>query len=152
MYRNKTAKREKYYEEVIRLHFEKGYGEDRIAKILPIGHTTVGRWIANFVAENKHNPDFNAMRKKKQKAAPREQHKAEHQESSLDDKDEVAKLKSEIEQLRKELDFERLRATAYNTMIDIAEKKSPPWRRRRRKASPLNSSNRSVKKTLASEE
>ena len=123
MYRNKTAKREKYYEEVIRLHCEKGYGEDRIAKILPIGHNTVGRWIANFVAENKHNPDFNAMRKKKQKAAPREQHKAGHQESSLDDKDEVAKLKSEIEQLRKELDFERLRATAYNTMIDIAEKK-----------------------------
>ncbi len=123
MYKYKTAKREKYYDEVIRLHFEKGYGEDRISKILPIGHTTVGRWIANFVAENKHNPDFNAMRKKKQKSAPHEQHKTGQQESSLDDNDEVAKLKSEIEQLRKELDFERLKATAYNTMIDIAEKK-----------------------------
>ena len=66
---------------------------------------------------------MNCMRKKKQKAAPREQHKAEQQENNLDSQDEVAKLKSEIEQLRKELDFERLRATAYNTMIDIAEKK-----------------------------
>ncbi len=28
-----------YFDEAIRLHFELGYGEDRIAEILPIGHT-----------------------------------------------------------------------------------------------------------------
>lgn len=53
MYKYKTRKREEYYDEVMRLHFELGYGEDRIARILPIGHTTVGRWIANFVSEQK---------------------------------------------------------------------------------------------------
>ncbi len=69
MYKDKTEKRRKYYEEVIRLHFEKGYGEDRIAKILPVGHTTVNRWIANFVAENNNNPENVAMRKKKRRTA-----------------------------------------------------------------------------------
>ena len=116
-------KRQKYYDEVMRLHFEKGYGEDRIAKILPIGHTTVNRWIANFVAENKQNSDFIAMQKKKHTIQTQELYKAEQQENNPVNADEIAKLKSEIEQLRKELDFEKLKSEAYNTMIDIAEKK-----------------------------
>ena len=123
MYKDKTEKRQKYYDEVMRLHFEKGYGEDRIAKILPIGHTTVNRWIANFVAENKHNSDFIAMQKKKHTIQTQELYKAEQQENTPVNTDEIAKLKSEIEQLRKELDFEKLKSEAYNTMIDIAEKK-----------------------------
>ena len=123
MYKDKTEKRQKYYDEVIRLHFEKGYGEDRIAKILPIGHTTVNRWIANFVAENEHNSDFIVMRKKTHTNKPQIQHNAEQQASNLSNLEEIAKLKSEIEQLRKELDFEKLKSQAYNTMIDIAEKK-----------------------------
>lgn len=40
-----------YYDEVIRLHFEEGYGTDRIENILPIGHSTANRWINNFVAK-----------------------------------------------------------------------------------------------------
>jgi hypothetical protein len=47
-----TKKQKLYFEEVIRLHNEYGYGEDRISRILPIGHTTVSRWIAIFAAEN----------------------------------------------------------------------------------------------------
>ncbi|MCQ2210345.1 MAG: hypothetical protein MJZ34_08640 [Paludibacteraceae bacterium] len=48
MYQLHTEKELKYFKEVIRLHYEEGYGEDRIAKILPVGHTTASRWIAIF--------------------------------------------------------------------------------------------------------
>jgi DNA-binding transcriptional regulator LsrR (DeoR family) len=46
-----TKKQQQYFEEVISLYYEKGYGADRISRILPIGHTTVSRWIAIFAAE-----------------------------------------------------------------------------------------------------
>ena len=47
-----TKKQQQYFDEVIRLHYGKGYGEDRISRILPVGHTTVSRWISIFAAEN----------------------------------------------------------------------------------------------------
>ena len=122
MYKDKTEKRQKYYDEVIRLHFEKGYGEDRIAKILPIGHTTVNRWIANFVAENK-NSNLIAMQRKKRNTKSQKQQTKQQTPVTTPAADEVEKLKAEIDNLRKALDYEKLRAEAYNTMIDIAEKK-----------------------------
>ena len=36
MSEKRTLKKEMYYDEAIRLHFELGYGEDRIAEILPV--------------------------------------------------------------------------------------------------------------------
>lgn len=45
MYQLRTEKQLKYFKEVIRLHYEEGYGERRIEKILPVGHTTASRWI-----------------------------------------------------------------------------------------------------------
>ncbi|MDR2774393.1 MAG: helix-turn-helix domain-containing protein, partial [Tannerella sp.] len=50
-----TPKQKQYFKKVIKLHYEKGYGEDRISRILPIGHSTVSRWIAIFAAENDKN-------------------------------------------------------------------------------------------------
>ncbi len=47
-----TEKRRLYFDEVIRLHQDYGYGEDRISRILPIGHSTVSRWINIFAKEN----------------------------------------------------------------------------------------------------
>ena len=60
----RTMKEEKYYEEVIRLHEEEGYGVHKIAKVLPIGHSTVWRWIRKFAAENKVNTEAMASTKK----------------------------------------------------------------------------------------
>ena len=51
MYQLHTEKQQKYFKEVIRLHYEEGYGENRIARIIPIGHTTAARWIAIFARE-----------------------------------------------------------------------------------------------------
>lgn len=43
-----TRKQLKYFDEVIRLHVEEGLGEDSIATRVPIGHTTIGRWISAY--------------------------------------------------------------------------------------------------------
>jgi hypothetical protein len=47
-----TKKQQQYFKELIRLHSKYGYGEGRISRILPLGHSTVSRWIAIFAAEN----------------------------------------------------------------------------------------------------
>ena len=51
MYQLHTEKQQKYFKEVIRLHHEEGYGENRIVRIIPVGHTTAARWIAIFACE-----------------------------------------------------------------------------------------------------
>ena len=104
----KTEKQRKYYDEVIRLHFEEGYGEDRIAKILPIGHTTASRWIANFVAEN-----GNVYPMKRKKTT----------DKATANTDEVELLKKEIAILQGQLKYQQMRADAFDTMINIAEKR-----------------------------
>ncbi|MBR0297604.1 MAG: DDE-type integrase/transposase/recombinase [Bacteroidales bacterium] len=63
MYKLHTEKQLKYFDEVIRLHYEEGYGEDRISQILPIGHTTASRWIAIFAKEKGIISGTNDMRK-----------------------------------------------------------------------------------------
>jgi dsDNA-binding SOS-regulon protein len=107
-----TKKQELYYDEVIRLHREYGYGEGRISKILPIGHATISRWIAIFVAENKEI----SVRMKKQKP-----HRVPPV-ANTEDKD-MKSLQSEIIRLQAELQRASLRADAYEEMIDVAESK-----------------------------
>ena len=70
MSENRALKKEMYYDEAIRLHFELGYGEDRVAEILPIGHTTAWRWFRKFAAENKGKTPAMA-RTKKEKTTPK---------------------------------------------------------------------------------
>lgn len=104
----RSKKREQYYERAIQLHFEEGYGETTIAKFIPVGHTTIGRWIDNFVGINGNNYP-SAMKKE-----PR---------AESDIQEDVAVLKQKIAELESQLNYQKLRAEAYDTMIDIAEKK-----------------------------
>ena len=115
MYKDKTKKRRLYYDEAIRLHYEKGYGEFRIAKILPVGHTTIGRWIANFASENNDDNVVSHCKTKEMKS------KTDKSENAS--QEEVESLKAEISRLQKALDYEKLRSQAYNKMIDIAEQR-----------------------------
>lgn len=104
--------RAKYYDEVIRLHFEKGYGADKIEQLLPVGHTTASRWIANFVAEN-GNQYAPAMKERSKEASNQSECKSS----------DVRELQAEIARLQKQLDWQTMRADAYDLMIDLAEKK-----------------------------
>jgi hypothetical protein len=58
-----TKKQEKYLAEVLRLHQEKGYGELRISRIIPIGHSTISRWLSIFAPKN----DRQCVKMQKQK-------------------------------------------------------------------------------------
>ena len=107
-----TKKQKMYYDEVIRLHRDYGYGESRISRILPIGHATVSRWIAIFVSENKEISI--RMKKQKRPAVP--------PVVNSEDTD-VKSLHSEILRLQSALKRESLRADAYDEMIRVAESK-----------------------------
>ena len=107
-----TKKQKLYYEEVVRLHREYGYGESRISKILPIGHSTVSRWIAIFVSENKEK--FVRMKKQNPDTVAAVVNR--------EDKD-IKSLQRELLRLQAQVKRESLRADAYEEMINVAESK-----------------------------
>ena len=109
----RTLKKEMYYDEAVRLHFELGYGEDKIAEILPIGHTTAWRWFRKFAAENKGKTT--AMARTKKKPAPKV--------SDGEPKEDIQSLKAELSALRDKLKLAEMRTDLYDEMINVAEKK-----------------------------
>lgn len=112
----RTEKQEQYLEEVIRLHYEKGYGERRIARIIPVSRATITRWISIFASEN--NAKTVQMPKTKSKLEPQVQPSAADANTETND---VKTLRSEIAKLQSQLKMERLRADAYDEMIRVAE-------------------------------
>jgi len=111
MYLLHTEKQLKYFEEAIRLHYEEGYGEDRIAKVLPIGHSTVSRWIAIF-AKEKGNVTM-----------------AKHPDIPQGTSDvgcngeNVQDLQARIKELEAQLLMAEIKAEAYDELINVAEAK-----------------------------
>ena len=106
-------KREMYFDEVIRLHYELGYGETKIAEIIPIDHTTAWRWIRKFAAENKGKTTSMARTKKK----------AASKACDGETKEDIQSLKAELSALKDKLKQAEMRADLYDEMINVAEKK-----------------------------
>ena len=111
MYQLHTAKQLKYFDEVIRLHYEEGYGEDRIEQVLPVSHSTASRWIAIFAKEKGKISGTNDMRKPQANT------------SSQVTNDEVAKLQERVKELEAQLLRAEIKAEAYDEMINVAEAK-----------------------------
>ena len=105
-----TKKQQQYFNEVIRIHYEYGYGEDRISRILPIGHSTVSRWISIFASENAAK----AVKMKKKKLL-------KVIKSSTSEVSDLKFLQSEVIRLQSQLKQESLRADAYDELINVAE-------------------------------
>ncbi len=57
-----TEKQRKYFDEVIRMHFEESMGIDRIAREVPIGHTTIARWINAYSGPGRPSKSNNSLR------------------------------------------------------------------------------------------
>lgn len=112
MYHLHTEKQRQYFDEVIRLHYEEGYGEDRIAKLLPIGHTTASRWIAIFAKEK------GKISKSKDMENP--QTTASEQ---IESTDEVQSLRKRVKELEAQLLQAEIKSEFYDKMIDVAEAK-----------------------------
>lgn len=111
MYQLHTEKQQKYFDEVIRLHFEEGYGEDRISRILPIGHSTVSRWIAIFAKE------------KGQISFPADMPKPKISNHSTENINELESLQKRVTELEAQLKQAEIKAEFYDKMIDVAEAK-----------------------------
>ena len=112
MYKLHTEKQLRYFDEVIRLHYQEGMGEEKISRIIPVGHSTVSRWIAIFARENKISTAL--MRKKPSNP---------NQPSPARDPQDVESLQSRIRELEAQLRHESLRADFYDEMINVAEAK-----------------------------
>ena len=111
MWKYHTKKRELYYDRVIKLYQEEGLNYERISKIIPVSSDTVSNWIRTFVAENQSSVRM-AKTNNSQSTSPVSSSKSA----------DVNVLQAEIAQLKKQLAHERLRADAYDELINVAEK------------------------------
>lgn len=113
-------KHRRYYAKSTKLYFEKGLGYRRISKLIPVAATTIKRWCIIFAEENgitmekKANANANAKQKLNNKTPD---------SATITIPDDIKALQAEVARLQKELKHEKLRADAYDTMIDIAETK-----------------------------
>ena len=114
MFIYQTSLRDQYYEKAVDLYYREGLSVRRIAKIIPASKTTVMRWIANFAKDNPHKAPI----MKKRSIKP--EHQVE-QELRTDLPEDVKALQEEVLRLKKELKQEKMRADAYDMMIDLAE-------------------------------
>ena len=108
MFQYMTEKRLKYYDQVIEIYKRTGYSHRRIAKmnIVPVGEHAIHDWIANFEAGNGTLTPQTVM-----------------QSDQETNNEELEVLKKKVAELEEQLKYQEMRADAYDTMIDIAEKK-----------------------------
>lgn len=101
-----------YYSKAVKLYFTNGLGYVRISKIIPVSATTVKNWCITFAAENGITMEkkANEIRKRTTKTS-----------ASTEVPNDIKNLQAEVLRLQKELKQEKLRADAYDMMIDIAE-------------------------------
>lgn len=107
--------REQYYDEAVRLWYEEGLSELKIAKILPISHATVSRWVAKFAIENNISRSHDALMGKVKT-------KTQQAIDQLSLEAEIKKLKAEKARLESDLRMAEMKADLYNEMINVAEK------------------------------
>lgn len=114
MFIYQTSRRDNYYQKAVDMYYNEGLSYRHIAKIIPVSKTTVMRWIANFAEENPHKAPI--MKNRSPKSEP--QLAREPQKELPED---VKELQAEVARLKKELRHEKMRADAYDMMIDLAE-------------------------------
>lgn len=114
MFIYQTQKKEQYYDKVIEARMQHGYSVRRLTKIFPLSKHTIERWIANFAQDN---PEVLIMKQRKVQTTKPIVEPEPRQELP----DDVKALQAELARVKEELRKEKLRADAYDTMIDIAE-------------------------------
>jgi len=118
MFIYQTQKREQYYDRVIALYQQTGYGKKRLSRLIPeVGEKTISRWIANFVAENPQVASMNRTRPTRKAPVP-----APGAQSEELPKD-VQELQAELKRLRAQLKKAEIKAEAYDELINVAEAK-----------------------------
>lgn len=121
MFKYQTQKRDQYYDKCIGLYVNQHLGCRKISKIIPVSKNTVSRWISNFVADNQDKSQImsNRIHKNSKQVVNKPSESVSPESTKISDEEA---LKKEIARLKKELAHESLRAKAFDTMIDLAEK------------------------------
>ena len=114
MFVYRTSLRDQYYEQAVNLYYKEGLSYRHIAQIIPVGKSTIAKWIANFA--NDYPQEAPIMKKRFIK--PESQIE---QEPRADLPEDVKSLQEEVFRLKKELRHEKMRADAYDMMINLAE-------------------------------
>ena len=118
MFIYQTKKRDLYYDRVIELYLQTGYGRKRLSKLIPeVGQKTIMRWIANFVAENPQVASMKRAKATRPSPAPSPEVPAEELPQ------DVQELQAELKRLRAQLTKAEIKAEAYDELINVAEAK-----------------------------
>lgn len=105
---NKQVRRSYKAEEITAIvceYLRSGMGIVAFSKKVGIPQPTISTWVARFKESHPTIVDKAMSKDQKTKAL----------------EDEVAQLKRELAEANKQLEFERYKAHAYDTMIDVAE-------------------------------
>ena len=98
------------------LYFNKGVGVTQITRQIPVARSMIYRWITKFAIENGLKESFDMS-----KDIAKGQSQSTLKEGQSGSTDDVQVLRARIEELEEQLRHEKMRAEAYNTMIDLAE-------------------------------
>jgi transposase len=112
--------KKQYLPKVLHLYFEEGMSYRSISKILPVSFASIGYWIRTFAKEYKSKTEIMEAISNLDKSSREQSGKATDKSNSGSSKD-TASLESELANLKEELKYQRLRADAYDEMINVAE-------------------------------
>jgi transposase len=112
--------KKQYLSKVLHLYFEEGMGYRSISEIIPVSFASIGYWIRNFAKEYKSKAEIMEAISKLDKLS-REQSKKAKNKADTGSSDETKSFESELASLKEELKYQRLRADAYDEMINVAE-------------------------------
>jgi transposase len=105
---------------ILHLYFEEGMDYRSISKILPVSFASVGYWIRAFAQEYKSKTEIMKAISRFDGTSPDESKISKGNADAGTSKDTVS-LEAELASLREELKYQRLRADAYDEMINVAE-------------------------------
>lgn len=112
--------KKQYLSKALHFYFEEGMNYRSISEVLPVSFSCIGYWIRNFAKEYKSKREIMEAISKLDESSQERSKKAKnniHTDSSKD----TETLEAELARLKEELKYQRLRADAYDEMINIAE-------------------------------
>jgi hypothetical protein len=112
--------KKQYLSKVLHLYFEEGMDYRSISEVLPVSFASIGYWIRNFAKEHKSKTKIMEAISNLDESCRDESGKAKGNANAGSSKD-TDSLETELASLKEELKYQRLRADAYDEMINVAE-------------------------------
>ncbi len=121
-----SEKRAVYFNEVLRLYYDEGYGVRRISRILPISPSAVSIWIRTF-AGKKPQRSYTMGKKKEELHSVVDQGQEETMEGL---RKRIKSLETQLSKAETRADKAEIKAEAFKTLIEVAESKGMPVRKK----------------------